>query len=308
MFGRRADGRLLKQIDPIIALTPYLMPMRCDAQVFLNYKVDYEKLARYIVAKGNEGVKITFMEMLIAAFVRTVSEIPEVNRFVCNKRLYARTQLTVSFALLKETADANAIEENTVKCYFDPRDTIYDVAERVSDAIEKNRRAEADNSTMKVARLLLHPSLANSVVFLARLLDSYGIMPKYIMDASPFHTSMFVTHMASIGMPAVNHHIYNFGTTSLFFSLGSVERVTVMGNDGKPVRKRYLPIGVTADERICAGAMYARVTNRILHYLNNPELLETAPESVRFEENNVYSMPATKARRFRRRKQESIAG
>ena len=161
---------------------------------------------------------------------------------------------------------------------------------------------------MKVARLLLHPSLANSVVFLARLLDRYGIMPKYIMDASPFHTSMFVTHMASIGMPAVNHHIYNFGTTSLFFSLGSVERVTVMGNDGKPVRKRYLPIGVTADERICAGAMYARVTNRILHYLNNPELLETAPESVRFEENNVYSMPATKARRFRRRKQESIAG
>lgn len=308
MFGRRADGRLLKQIDPIIALTPYLMPMRCDAQVFLNYKVDYEKLARYIVAKGNEGVKITFMEMLIAAFVRTVSEIPEVNRFVCNKRLYARTQLTVSFALLKETADANAIEENTVKCYFDPRDTIYDVAERVSDAIEKNRRAEADNSTMKVARLLLHPSLANSVVFLARLLDRYGIMPKYIMDASPFHTSMFVTHMASIGMPAVNHHIYNFGTTSLFFSLGSVERVTVMGNDGKPVRKRYLPIGVTADERICAGAMYARVTNRILHYLNNPELLETAPESVRFEENNVYSMPATKARRFRRHKQESIAG
>ena len=55
MFGRRADGRLLKEIDPIIALTPYLMPMRCDAQVFLNYKLDYEKMARYIVEQGNQG-------------------------------------------------------------------------------------------------------------------------------------------------------------------------------------------------------------------------------------------------------------
>ena len=120
MFGRRADGRVLKKIDPIIALTPYLMPMRCDAQVFLNYKLDYEKMARYIVEKGNEGVKITFMELIIAAFVRVVSEMPEINRFVSNKRLYARTQLTASFALLMETGNPEDIEENTVKCYLIP--------------------------------------------------------------------------------------------------------------------------------------------------------------------------------------------
>ena len=115
MLGRRADGRVLKNIDPIIALTPYLMPMRCDAQVFLNYKLDYEKMARYIVAQQANGNRFTFMELIIAAFVRVVSELPEVNRFIVNKRLYARTELTVSFALLKETSDVNAIEENTVK-------------------------------------------------------------------------------------------------------------------------------------------------------------------------------------------------
>lgn len=309
MFGRRADGRLLKDVDPIISLTPYLMPMRCDAQVFLNYKLDYEKLARYIVKQGADGNKFTFMELLIAAFVRTVSELPEVNRFVSNKRMYARTQLAVSFALLKETSVEGAIEENTVKCLFDPRDTIFDVAERVSTAIEQNRREEADNSTLKIARLLTRPVLANSVVFLARTLDRYGIMPKYILNASPFHTSMFVTHMASIGMPAVNHHIYNFGTTSLFLSIGSVERTVAIGDNGQAVRKRYLPIGITADERICAGAVYARMVNRMMHYLNQPELLELPPEGVRFEENNVYALPMTKVRRFlRRSKQQSIAG
>lgn len=308
MFGRRADGKLLKKIDPIIALTPYLMPMRCDAQVFLNLKLDYEKIARYIVEQGQKGNKFTFMEIIMAAYVRVVSELPEINRFVANKRLYARTQLTVSFALLKETANADDVEENTVKCYFDPKDTIFDVAERVGAAIEQNRREEADNSTMKVAKLLLNPILANTIVFAARFLDRYGIMPKYIMDASPFHTSMFFTQMASIGMPAVNHHIYNFGTTSLFVSMGSVIRENTVGPDGKAIRKRYLPIGITADERICAGAVYAKLVNRIMYYINNIELLETPPETVKFEENNEYSLPKPKKKRFSRKDQESVAG
>ncbi len=306
MFGRRADGRLLKEIDPIIALTPYLMPMRCDAQVMLGLKLDFEKLTRYIVEQGAKGNRFTFMELIIATFIRVASELPEVNRFISNKRLYARTQLTVSFALLKESSTPDAIEENTVKCYFDPRDTIFDVAERVSKAIEENRREEADNSTMKVAKLLLRPALANTVVSSARFLDRYGIMPKYILNASPFHTSLFVTNMASIGMPAVNHHIYNFGTTSIFLSIGSVERTVQAGPDGKTIRKRLLPIGITADERICAGAMYARMVNRMMHYLDNPSLLETPPDYVRFEEGHSYTMPRVKAKRLRKNHQNSL--
>ncbi len=306
MFGRRADGRLLKEIDPIIALTPYLMPMRCDAQVMLGLKLDFEKLTRYIVEQGANGNRFTFMELIIATFIRVASELPEINRFISNKRLYARTQLTVSFALLKETSTPDAIEENTVKCYFDPRDTIFDVAERVSKAIEENRREEADNSTMKLAKLLLRPVLANTVVSSARFLDRYGIMPKYILNASPFHTSLFVTNMASIGMPAVNHHIYNFGTTSVFLSIGSVERTVQAGSDGKTIRKRMLPIGITADERICAGAMYARMVNRMMYYLDHPSLLESPPDYVRFEEGHSYTMPGAKKKRLRKNQQNSL--
>lgn len=302
MFGRRKDGRVLRKIDPIVALTPYLMPMRCDSQVFLNYQLDYEKMARYIVDQGAKGHRITFLELIIAAFVRVASEIPEVNRFVVNKRLYARTQLTVSFVALKDTAKEGDIEENTVKCHFDPRDTIFDVSERVSAAIEEARKEEADNSTMKVAKLLLNPILANIVVHTARFLDRYGVMPKYLLNASPFHTSLFLTHMGSIGMPAVNHHIYNFGTTSLFFSMGSIQRVPEAGPDGKIVRKRYMPIGVTADERICAGAMYARMVARMTDLINHPEQLEVPPETVNFEEGNEYSLPEPKKKKAKKEK------
>ena len=265
--------------------------MRCDAQVFLNIRLDYEIMARYIAEQGNKGHKLTFMELFIAAYVRAVSEIPEINRYISNKRLYARTQLTVSFTLLKDTDDPDAIEENTAKCFFDPRDTIYDVTERVSAAIEQGRREEADNSSIKLARLMLNPLLANIVVALARCLDRYGILPKYILDASPCHTSMYITNMASLGMPALNHHIYNFGTTSQFISLGFVTREITVGPDGKAIRKRWLPIGITADERICAGASYAKFMDRLMHYVHHPALLETPPETVRFEEGNAYSQP-----------------
>ena len=307
MFGRRADGRVLKNVDPVITLTPYLMPMRCDAQVFLSYQLDYEKLARYIVRQGAEGNKFTFMDLIIAAFVRAVGENPEANRFVMNKRIYARNQLTVSFALLKDTSVEGAIEENTVKCYFDPHDTIFDVADRIKTFIAQNRREEADNSTMLLVKFLNNPILANTIVGLARILDRYGIMPKFIMDASPFHTSMFITNMASIGMPAVHHHIYNFGTTSLFFSIGSVQRSVTVGPDGQAVRKRYLPIGITADERICAGAVYARLVGRMVELLNNPELLEAPPEKIVFDEGVEYSLPKPKKRRLASRKKDAEA-
>ena len=81
MFGKRPDGKLLKKIDPIIMLTSYLMPMRCDAQVMMDFKVDFEILTRYIAKKRDEGYQITFQELLIAAFVHAVAEVPEINRF-----------------------------------------------------------------------------------------------------------------------------------------------------------------------------------------------------------------------------------
>jgi hypothetical protein len=300
LFGKRADGYLVKSIDPIIALTPYLMPMRCDAQVMLGYKADYERLARYIVTKGAEGYKISFLDIVIAAYVRIVSQLPELNRFVANKRLYARNETAVSFVVLKDTQDGS-VQENTLKCKFDPRDTIFDVAGRTTAAIQAGRNEQIDNNAMKVAKVLLNPILANIVAGSARILDRYGIMPRFLLEASPFHTGLFLTNMASIGMPAVNHHIYNFGTTSLFASIGAVERTVVINDRGEAQRKRLLPFGITADERVCAGMIYAKMVALLGKYLDNPELLEVAPEQVFFDEGHSYSQPpAPKKKRFRR--------
>jgi hypothetical protein len=290
MFGKRSDGYLVKGIDPVIALTPYIMPMRCDAQVSLKLQLPYEPLARYVAEKRQEGHQITFMEILLAAYVRAVSQMPEINRFIANKRYYSRKEIAVSFAVIQTTSDGSD-KENVAKCKFNPRDTLFDVTARIQEAIKTTRMEEADNSALKVANLLKKPVFAVPVVMLARLMDRYGIMPKYLMDASPFHTGLFFSNNASVGLPPVYHHIYNFGTTSLFVVIGNIEREISIDAEGKAVRRRSLPLGVTADERVCAGITYSRFLLSIQRYLADPKSLEAPPEEVFYNEGHSYLLP-----------------
>lgn len=294
MFGYRPDGRRIKGVEPVVRITPYLMPMRCDAQVFLQHRVDYEMLARYIAAQGGRGERVTFMQIVIAAFVRSVSEHPEVNCFIMNKQFYARNNCTVSFTMLKDPTNADA-GETAVKIKFDLTDTIYDVRDRMNAVISANRGETTKNFADKLASLVLGvPGLATLVVALVRLLDRYGLCPGALLDELPFHTSMFITNNASIGLHHVNHHIYNFGSTTMFFGMGSVERITVMEN-GAPRAKRYLPIGITVDERVTSGAHFSGFFGSMVRYLGNPSLLEVPPERVSFEPKCEYHVPKVNA-------------
>ena len=293
MFGFRPDGRRVTGIDPTVRITPYIMPMRCDAQVFLQHKVDYELMARYIAKKSAEGEKITFMQIIIAAFVRTISQNPEINRFIMNKQFFSRKNCSVSFTMLKEQQNPDA-GETAVKIKFDLTDTIFDVRDRMNAVIDASRGVENKNFVDKLLGILFAvPGLPTAIVQLVRLLDRYGICPGALLDELPFHTSMYITNNASIGLHHVNHHIYNFGSTSLFFGMGTLERVAVV-EKGETRMKRFLPIGITADERVCSGAHYSKFFALMSYLLNHPEELETPPESVRFENKCEYHVPKVK--------------
>ena len=294
MFGRRPDGKRLKSVDPIVRITPYLMPMRCDAQVFLEHQLDYEKLARYIAQKNREGEKITFMQIIVAAYVRAVSQHPEINRFIFNKQYYARNNCSVSYAVLKDPQN-NESNETTVRVLFDLSDTLADVRDRMNDAVEKARATEDGDFVIKLARAVLAvPGLATFVVAVVRLLDRYGIAPGILMRELPFYSGMFITNNASIGLHHVWHHIYNFGNVSLFIGMGSILKTTTLDSEGKVRTKRWLPLGLTADERVCSGAHYAGFFADATKYMANPELLEVPPEKVYFDEGMEYHVPKVK--------------
>ena len=53
-------------------------------------------------------------------------------------------------------------------------------------------------------------------------------------------------------------------------------------------------IVITADERVCSGAHYARFFADMRKYLDHPELLEEPPAAVRFDEGMAYHEPKPK--------------
>ena len=291
MFGRRPDGRRVKGIDPVMQITPYVMPMRCDAQVFLKHRADMDVLSRYIRRQKTEkNEKISYMQIVVAAYVRAVSRNPEANRFIMNKQLFARNTCSAAFTILKDPSDADQ-GEAVVKIKFDLTDTLYDVRDRMTAAVAANRGDQPPGFVDRLLNFLFAvPGLATVVVGLVRFLDRYGLAPGILMEELPFYVGMYVTNTASIGLHDVNHHLYNWGDVGAFIGMGLPEKVAVVEN-GETKMKRVLPLGITVDERVCSGAHYARFFSDMTRCLDHPELLETPPETVRFDEGLEYHEP-----------------
>ena len=295
MFGRRPDGRRVKGIDPVVRITSYIMPMRCDAQVFLKHRLDLETLFDYIRRqKLEKNESLTYMQIIIAAYVRAISRNPQVNRFVVNKQLFARNNCSAAFTILKDPHNID-LGETVVKIKFDLTDTVYDVRDRINAAIEANRGEQSGGNFVDklLGVVFAVPGLATLVVSAVRLLDRYGLAPAVLMDELPFYVGMYITNTASIKLHDVNHHLYTWGNVGLFFGMGLEERVAVV-EKGEARMKRYLPLGITADERVCSGAHYARFFNDMRRLLEHPELLEQPPEEVRFDEGYEYHEPKPK--------------
>lgn len=280
MFGRRPDGKTVKNIDPIVRITSHIMPKRYDAQVFVKRALDYAPIKEYLKKKREEGIKLTHMDVIIAAYLKVVGKHPEFNRFIVNRKIYQRNETAVSLTILKDKNRDGEINETVIKVKFDKDDDIFTVNRKMNEAIALNRGAEEKNFTDKIARFFLAiPLLPGTAIGFVKLLDKVGLLPKFILDALPFHTSLFITNMASIRMNYVYHHIYDFGTTSIFLSIGKKEDKIELDKDNKLQKKEELPMGLVIDERICSGATYALGFNYFERLLKDPECLELARSS-----------------------------
>jgi len=280
-WGDRYDGRRLRSLNPFYQITPYIMRTRVDAHDYFTDRVDIERAEEWLREKRAEGhVGLGFLHLFMAVLVRTMSQRPRLNRFVAGQRIYARNDLTVSLALKKKLHEDSP--ETTIKLRFEPTDTIFDVAATIEAAVGENKKVEVANETDDTARLfMLVPGvLLRFLIWALRALDFHGLLPKALHRASPFHTSAFVTDLGSLGVKPIYHHLYDFGTTSLFVAFGMKERERAIGKDGSVVEKKYITVKIVNDERICDGHYYASAFRYMLGLFREPELLERPPESV----------------------------
>ena len=273
----RKDGRRIKTIDPMYKIIGQIMVDRNDAMNMIELTVQQDPIRKYIRRKKDEGYTFSHLAVVMAAFIRTVAEYPFLNRFVVNRTLYARNELAVGMVVLKP----GETEGTMNKMYFKPDMTIYQIQEVLDEYINTNRGTGETNSTDKIINTLLSiPGLARVGVSILKWMDWHGLLPKAIINASPFHCSMTITNLASIGTNYIFHHVYNFGTTSMIMAMGNT-REDAVRRHGEIVFEKVIPIGLVMDERIAEGVQFAMACRKLQSILQDPSVLEQPPAEVK---------------------------
>ena len=279
MLGYRSDGRKLKSIPPFFKIIPQVMRTRGDSQVYYDYDMPITQMDEYISKKAEEGIKISYMNIIYAALVRLISQRPHLNRFIMNGRTYARNEIFLSLAIKKNLTDDG--EETTIKLPFNGTENIFEIKEKLDKVITENKDSAKENDTDILAKSLsIIPNfLLKLAVSFIMFLDKHGMLPKAIINASPFHTSAFLTNVASLGIDAIFHHLYDFGTTGVFLAMGKKKKSYIY-EDEDIKQEKCISLAFVCDERICDGYYFANSVKIFNKYLKKPELLEANVEKI----------------------------
>ncbi len=279
-FGDRKDGRLLRTLEPFYRLAPYIMKMKNDANNSFADSIEITEVDRFLKKKRAEGYPgMGMLHVFLASFVRVVSQKPALNRFVAGQRIYARNCIEIVL-IVKKTMSVEAAE-TSIKVKLDPRDTITDIYHKINAEVEQIKTGK-DTDTDDMARTLMKIPrvLLKFCVFFLNILEYFGKLPQSLVDVSPFHGSMFVTDLGSIGIPPVYHHLYNFGTIPLFLAFGAKRRELEVQLDGSVVEKKYVDYTLVLDERISDGFFFAQVFKYLKSFIRHPQQLDIPPETI----------------------------
>ena len=266
----RSDGTRVIHDDPMYHLVPYFLTKRYDAMNMITLDIPEAPLRAYMNAKRREGKNVSHLALVLTAYLLTVEEFPALNRFIVGKKIYQHNDITAAMVVLKPGTDVDTMS----KIRLTPGDDVFDVQKKITDYIEQNRQqGEANGLDAIMNKLVKHTGLLSVAVGLIRLADRLGILPRSLIDLSPFHASLLITNLASIRTNHIYHHVYQFGTTSISIAMGNMREVPRRSRDGY-VFDRCIPMGVVMDERIASGHYFAQAFSLLKKYLANPELME----------------------------------
>lgn len=280
-FGDRKEGRLLRSLPAFAKFVPFIMPTRNDAcnQYEESFEVsEVDRRLRKLRVDGYKGIGI--LHFIIAAYIRGVSMLPRINRFVVGRRIYARDNIEVVMTVKRSLAiDAT---ETTIKVVFEPTDTIFDVYRKMSEKIDEIKTVEGNNNTEDVAEAMCKAPrfLLRFALTILRIMDYFGWLPQSLLDASPFHGSMIITDLGSLRIGPIYHHIYNFGTLPVFISFGAKRHAYELDRHGNMVDRKYVDCKFVMDERTVDGHYYAQFLQAFRYICQHPEIVETPPSKV----------------------------
>ena len=282
-WGDRSDGRRVRTVPAMSRAMPYIMKTRNDACNTITTEMEISNMEKYVREKRKEGLTgFGLNHAFIAAYVRCIAQYPQLNRFISGREIYSRGEDIQYCMTIKKEMSADS-PDTCIKLHLKPTDTAYDVYEKFEKAVSSVKDAPSeDNSFDKTAGLLalLPGPVYIFAVRLLEIMDFWGLLPKFLLEVSPFHGSVFFTSMGSLGIPAIIHHLYNFGNMPVFIAFGKKYRRNEVESDGSISGKKYVDMGFCLDERICDGFYYASVLKNMKRIFNDPSRLDNPPETV----------------------------
>ena len=274
-IGDRRDGTLLRDIDSMHIIMPMIYPNRCDNEAFISERIDLTNVDAYIAKRNAENpvFKFTLFHLIVAAILKVIVLRPKLNRFIANKNLYQRKELSASFVIKKQFNDAS--EEGMAFIRANGDSTLDTLREDLYKQITHVKKGGTD-STMDAMEFLkkLPRFVVKFFIALMRWCDRHGIVPKSLVASDPYYASVILSNLGSIKLRSGYHHLSNWGTASLFVIVGETKKRPFYDDEGNVEFKNSVDLGLTIDERIADGYYYSKSVRLLKYILEHPECLE----------------------------------
>jgi pyruvate/2-oxoglutarate dehydrogenase complex dihydrolipoamide acyltransferase (E2) component len=263
----RPDGEPIRDLSPVRRIMPYLMRGRNESAVYHKSSYDLGRalpwLERY---NATHETKATLFHLFLFACARGLHERPGLNRFVAGGRIYARNAVVISFAAKKSFDDEAPIV--TVKLDFPKDETFSDCVKRILERVSSGRSGKKTRVDGELSLALAVPGFVlRAALGLLRWLDGLNLMPASMIASDPLYASLFVANLGSVGIGDTFHHLYEYGTVTLFGAMGKADKKVFVDEGGVPAVREGVEVCWTFDERVndgfyCAGAL--AVVQRVL--------------------------------------------
>ena len=271
-WGDRRDGKLIRDIDAMHYCMPLIYPNRCDNEACMTLRIDLEKTEEYLRQRVKEhpGEKLSLFHIVVVAALKTIWLRPQMNRFIVNKSIYQRNEITAAFVVKKSFTDEG--EETLAKVVAEEGDMLETLSRKIQEQIEHCKTAtdESTDAMNVIKKLPFKRLIGTGAIFL----DRHGWMPKSVIATDPYQCSVVLSNLGSIGMNAGYHHLMNWGTNSIFLVIGKKHKRMHYDDDGNAFMRKELAISATIDERISDGFYFAKTLKLMKKLMENPELLE----------------------------------
>lgn len=267
MFGRRSDATLVRGLSTMRAFMPFISPRRNDSLVLYTLEVDPDPAFRFIESYNKTARpdrQLTLFLLMLRSIAETIKNRPHVNRFVAGGRLWQRDEVWFTFSAKMSLEDGAPLV--TVKRRFDLDRSLEDMIEGVASRLVRRRGGEKTQSDREMGLgLSVPPFVTRFAVWALDRANYFGLLPKKMIDDDPLFATLFAANLGSVDMESGFHHLWEYGTCSIFAMMGRVKTRL----DGS----RFFEIKFSYDERMADGLYGGISMEMIKQGIENPENL-----------------------------------